>query len=63
MQAEILLVVGTSAVVHPVAGLVELARSKGAVVVEVNVAETPVTAGADYSLRGPAAVILPELFA
>jgi NAD-dependent deacetylase len=62
-QVEVLLVVGTSAVVHPVAGLADLAKSRGAVVVEVNVAETPVTAGADYSLRGPAAAILPELFA
>jgi NAD-dependent deacetylase len=62
-QVEVLLVVGTSAVVYPVAGLVELAKSKGAVVVEVNVAETPVTAGADYSLRGAAGVILPQLFA
>ena len=40
-----------------------LAKARGAVVVEVNVAETPVSAGADYSLRGPAAEILPELFA
>lgn len=62
-QAEVLLVVGTSAVVHPVAGLARLAKSKGAMVVEVNLAETPVTAGADYSLRGPAAAVLPELFA
>lgn len=62
-QVEVLLVVGTSAVVYPVAGLAELAKSRGAVVVEVNVAETPVTAAADYSLRGPAGVILPQLFA
>ena len=62
-QAEVLLVVGTSAVVHPVAGLADLAKARGAVVVEVNPAETPVTADADYSLRGPAGVLLPELFA
>ncbi len=62
-EVEIMLVVGTSAVVHPVAGLVELAKSRGAVVVEVNVADTPVTPGADYSLRGPAGTVLPTLFA
>ncbi len=63
IESDILLVVGTSAVVHPVAGLAAAAKSRGAVVVEVNVAETPVTAGADYSLRGPAGALLPELFA
>jgi NAD-dependent deacetylase len=62
-EAEVLLVVGTSAVVHPVAGLAALAKSRGAVVVEVNLAETPVSAGADYSLRGPAGEVLPQLIA
>jgi NAD-dependent deacetylase len=62
-QSDALLVVGTSAVVHPVAGLVGLAKSRGAFVVEVNLAETPVTAGADFGLRGPAGEVLPELFA
>ncbi len=60
---DVLLVVGTSAVVHPVAGLAHLAKSHGAMVVEVNLAETPVTSVADYSLRGSAAEVLPELFA
>lgn len=63
VTTEALLVVGTSAVVHPVAGLVALAHSRGAKVVEVNLAETPATAEADYSLRGPAGEILPELLA
>jgi len=63
MESDVLLVVGTSAVVHPVAGLAAAAKSQGAVIVEVNVAETPVTGGADYSLRGPAGTVLPELFA
>lgn len=62
-RVEALLVVGTSAVVHPVAGLAQLAKSHGAMVVEVNLAETPVTSDADYSLRGSAAAILPELLA
>ena len=62
-QSEVFLIVGTSAVVHPVAGLASLAKSRGAVVIEVNIADTPVTGGADYSLRGPAGEILPELLA
>jgi NAD-dependent protein deacetylase/lipoamidase len=60
-QAQMLLVIGTSAVVYPAAGLAALAKRSGAVVVEINIAETPVSAQADYSLRGPAAEILPEL--
>ncbi len=62
-RTEALVVVGTSAVVHPVAGLAQLAKSQGAALIEVNLAETPVSADADYSLRGPAGLILPELFA
>jgi NAD-dependent deacetylase len=61
VDAEVLLVVGTSALVYPAAGLADLAKSAGAVVVEINVAETPVTSWVDYFLRGPAAEILPAL--
>jgi NAD-dependent deacetylase len=60
-QAEVFLVVGTSAVVYPAAGLVELARSSGAKVIEVNVAESAVSEAVDYCLLGPAAQILPQL--
>lgn len=60
-HAQMLLVIGTSAVVYPAAGLAALAKRSGAVVVEVNIAETPVSAQADYSLRGPAAEVLPQL--
>ncbi len=58
---EVLLVVGTSAVVYPVAALPAMARRAGATVVEVNVDETPLTAQADIVLRGPSGVVLPEL--
>jgi NAD-dependent deacetylase len=60
-RAQVLLVIGTSAVVYPAAGLAALAKRSGAVVVEINIAETPVSGQADYSLRGPAAEILPQL--
>lgn len=59
--AEVFLVVGTSAVVYPAAGLVPLARACGAAVVEVNVEATPVTGIADHAFHGKAGEILPEL--
>jgi NAD-dependent deacetylase len=59
--AELLLVVGTSAVVYPAAGLVQLAQSAGAKVVEINVAETPVSAMVDLSWRASATIALPQL--
>ena len=61
VAAEVFLVIGTSAVVYPAAGLADMAKSAGAVVVEINPAETAVSGWADYTLRGPAAEILPSL--
>jgi NAD-dependent deacetylase len=60
-EAEVLLVVGTSAVVYPAAGLANLAKSTGAKVIEINIEETPVSRFVDYSLRAPAAEALPQL--
>ncbi|HEV8146462.1 MAG TPA: NAD-dependent deacylase [Bryobacteraceae bacterium] len=60
-RACVLLVIGTSAVVYPAAGLVGLAKSAGARVIEINIGETPVSSIVDVSLRGPAAEILPQL--
>src|SRR6266851_2490402 len=59
--AELLLVIGTSAMVYPAAGLVQLAQSAGAKVVEINVAETPVSAIVDLSWRASATAALPQL--
>src|SRR5271169_1642741 len=53
-RAEVLLVVGTSAVVYPAAALIPLARHSGAKVVEINVAETAFSSSVDFSLRGAA---------
>lgn len=60
-QADLVLVVGTSAVVYPVAALPDLARRRRARIVEVNIDETPLTPRVDAHLRGPAATVLPEL--
>ena len=58
----VMLVVGTSAVVYPAAGLAPLAKSAGAKIIEVNLDETPFSTHVDLSLRGRAGEILP-LFA
>ncbi|MEW6319896.1 MAG: NAD-dependent deacylase [Acidobacteriota bacterium] len=60
-QANLVLVVGTSSVVYPVAALPAMAARRGARVVEVNVEDTPLTGAADAVLRGPAAAVLPAL--
>ncbi len=63
VEADILLVVGTSAVVYPAAGLVPMARGAGAKVVEVNTEPTPLSARLDCTLLGRAGDILPQLLA
>lgn len=60
-QCEVMLIVGTSAVVYPAAGLAPYARRAGAKVIEINIDVTPATAVADLSLRGPSGEILPIL--
>ncbi len=62
-DADVLLVVGTSAVVHPAAGLATLAHRLGHRVIEINPDPTPITAEVDLSLQGPAGSILPEIVA
>jgi NAD-dependent deacetylase len=59
--ADVLLVVGTSAVVYPAAGLVPYARRAGAKVIEVNLEETPFSRAVDCALQGKAGEILPQL--
>ena len=55
------LVVGTSAIVYPAAGLIAVARLKGAKVIEVNLEHTAATDQADMGLYGPSGEILPRL--
>ena len=56
---EIFFSVGTSSQVYPAAGLADLVKAGGAIVVEINPDETPLTPLATYSLRGAAGEILP----
>jgi NAD-dependent deacetylase len=59
--ADVFLSIGTSTMVEPAASLPFAAQQRGAVVVEVNPHETPLTRIADFSLRGPSGVVLPAL--
>ncbi len=60
---DVFLAVGTSLTVHPAAGLVDVARKAGAMVVIVNAAETPYDAVADLIVRDPIGEVLPRLTA
>jgi NAD-dependent deacetylase len=60
-SCQCFLVVGTSAIVYPAAGLIYLARDRGAKVIEINIAATEASGEVDVSLRGPSGTILPEL--
>ena len=62
-SCDLLLVIGTSALVYPAAGLAHLAKSSGARVVEINVAETPLSREIDEFLLGPSGELLPQLIA
>jgi NAD-dependent deacetylase len=60
-SAQVVLVIGTSAVVYPAAGLVPRARQSGAKVIEINTEATAFTEQVDCALRGPAGELLPKL--
>jgi NAD-dependent deacetylase len=60
-KIDVLLVVGTSADVYPAASLPRIVKELGGKVIEINVQPTAVSALADYTLRGRAEIILPQL--
>ncbi len=60
-RADVCLVVGTSALVHPAASLPLRTRARGGVILEVNPEETPLTRAAVVSIRGSAADVVPRL--
>lgn len=60
-SADVMVVVGTSAIVYPAAGLAELALVRGAAVIEVNPEVTPLSANATLSIRESASQALPGL--
>jgi NAD-dependent deacetylase len=62
-NAELFLVIGTSAVVYPAASLVRIAKRAGARVVEMNISETVITTEIDAFVPGPCGEVLPKLIA
>lgn len=60
-EADLVLVVGTSGIVYPAAGLPAIARSEGAAVVEINPVPTDISDLADLTWRETAARALPTL--
>ena len=70
-MCDVLLVVGTSAVVHPAASLIPIAQSggysakkrRGATIIEANLTRTEASALADIGLYGPSGQVLPKVMA
>lgn len=60
-SCDVFLSIGTSGLVHPAASLPYYALQVGAILVEINPDETPLTASATYALHGPAGQVLPAL--
>jgi NAD-dependent deacetylase len=60
-SADLLVVVGTSAIVYPAASLPELALARGTVVIEVNPEPTPLSDSATITVRETASQALPTL--
>jgi len=60
-NADLVVVVGTSSIVYPAAGLPELALAQGIPVIEVNPERTPLSDAATVSVRETAAGALPGL--
>lgn len=62
-DADLVLVVGTSGLVYPAAGLPELAAAEGIPTVEINPEPTPLSRKVDHVWRSTAAIALPALLA
>ena len=60
-RADVCLIIGTSGLVHPAAGLGNATRANGGSVIELNPDETPLSRTARVVLRGRAAAIAPRL--
>ncbi len=58
---DVFILVGTSGVVYPAAGLPHIARGAGATIVEINPDETDLSDACDITIRSTAAVALPAL--
>lgn len=59
-SCDLLVVVGTSAVVYPAASFVPYVKNRGGLVAEFNLEETKNTSLADFTFHGQCGLILPE---
>jgi NAD-dependent deacetylase len=62
-NCDLFLSLGTSSVVYPAAGLIDVAVRNGAKILEINPQETPYSSRAHWSLRGKTGELLPALVA
>lgn len=62
-KGDVCLVVGTSGIVYPAAGMPAIARGSGATVIEINPHESDISDMCDIVIRGSAATVLPQLVA
>ncbi len=60
-KADTIMVIGTSALVHPAASFPLVVRQRGGHIVEMNVEETPLTSYSSVHLSGKAGEVLPRL--
>ncbi len=60
-MCDCMLIIGTSALVHPAAGLPQEAHIRGASLIEINPESTPLTAICDYVARGQSGALLPAI--
>lgn len=60
-RCDVFLSIGTSAVVYPAAGFIEVARAGGAFTVEINKDATPLTSGVDVAIAGLSGEVLPRI--
>jgi NAD-dependent deacetylase len=62
-SSDVLLVIGTSGLVHPAASLPYSAKRSGVKVIEINPDATPISDIADIFLPGPSGTVVPALVA
>jgi NAD-dependent deacetylase len=60
-DCDLFLVIGTSGIVYPAAGFASVAKESGALVIEINLDDTPQSDLVDLSLQGRAKDLLPLL--
>jgi len=60
-QADVCLVIGTSALVQPAASFPLIVKQRGGFIIEVNIERTPLTSAVDHHLSGKSGELLPQL--